>query len=56
MLANVGRQPQVPQCNAVTVIRPDMVLYSEYERIVYFIELKILFEDVIEEAIESKKL
>ena len=35
---------------------PDMVLYSEFECIVYFIELRILFEDVIEEAFERKRL
>ena len=33
-----------------------MVLYSECERIVYFIELTIPFEDAIEEAFERKKL
>ena len=44
------------QCIAVTAMRPDMVLYSECERIVYFIELMIPFEDVIEKAFERKKL
>ena len=37
-------------------MRLDMVLYSECEHIVYLIELTILFEDVIEEAFERKKL
>ena len=56
MLADVRRQLQVLQCVAVTAMRPDMVLYSECERIVYFIELTIPFEDKIEEAFERKKL
>ena len=48
---------EVPQCIVVTVaMRPDMVFYSECERIVYFIELMIPFEDVIEKAFERKKL
>ena len=49
VLADVERQLQVPQCIAVTAMRPDMALYSECERIVYF-ELTIPFEDAIEEA------
>ena len=36
-------------------MRPDMVLYSECECVVYFIELTIPFEDAIEEAFERKK-
>ena len=51
LLADVGRQLQVPQCIVVTM-RPDMVLYSECKRIVYIIELTIPFEDAIEEAFE----
>ena len=35
---------------------PDMVLYSECEHLVYFIELMIPFEDIIEEDFERKKL
>ena len=56
MLADVGRQLQVPQCAVMTAIRPFIVLYSECERNVYFIELTIPFEDVIQEAFERKKL
>ena len=37
-------------------MRPDMVLYFERECIVYFIELMIPFEDLIEEAFDRKKL
>ena len=55
MLADVGRQLQVPKCIVVTAMRPDMVLYSECEHTVYFIELMIPFEDVIEKAFERKK-
>ena len=55
-LADVRRQLQVPKCIVVAAMRPDMVLYSECECIVYFIELMIPFEDAIEEAFERKKL
>ena len=48
--------PEVPKCIVVVAVRPDMVLYSECERIVYFIELTIPFEDAIEEAFDRKKL
>ena len=47
LLADLGRQ-QVPPCIVVTAMRPDMVLYSECERIVYFTELIIPLEHVIE--------
>ena len=53
---DIRRQPQVPQCIVVTAMRPDMVLYSECECIVHFIELTISFEDEIAEAFERKKL
>ena len=57
MLADVGRQLDAPQCIFVTVaMRPDIVLYSRYECIVYFTELTTPFEDVNEEAFERKKL
>ena len=52
LLADDGRQLQVPQYIVVTGMRPDMVLYSECEHIIYFIELMIPLEDVIEEAFE----
>ena len=55
-LADARRQFQVPQCVVVTALSPDMVLYSESEHIVYFIELPIPFEDVTEEALERKNL
>ena len=53
--ADVGRQLQVPQCIVATAMRPDMMLFSECDRIVYFIKLTIPFEDAIEEAFERKK-
>ena len=56
MLADVERQLQVPEYIVVTAMRPDMVLYSECECVVYFIELTIPFEDAIEEAFERKKI
>ena len=37
-------------------MRPDIVLYSECEHIVYFTELTIHFEDAIEKAFERKKV
>ena len=52
-MADVGRQ--VPQCIVVTAMRPGMVLYSDWERIICFIELTIPFEEAIEEAFERKE-
>ena len=52
LLADIGRQLQVPLCT-VAAMRPGMFLYSEC---VYFIELTIPFEDVIEEPFARKKL
>ena len=37
-------------------MRPDIVLYSERDHIVYSIELTVPFEDTIEEAFERKEL
>ena len=56
LLDDVREQPQVPKGIAVTAARPDMVLCSECESVVYFIELTIHFEDMIEKAFERKKL
>lgn len=36
-------------------MRPDMVLYSECEWIVHFIEFMIPFKDGIQEAVEREK-
>ena len=55
LLADVGKKWQVPQCIVVTAMRPDMVLNSECERIVY-VESKIPFEDAVEVKFERKKL
>ena len=55
LLSDVGRRLQVPRCTVVTAMRSDMVLCSECERIVYFNELTIPFEDAIEEPFERKK-
>ena len=42
-------------CIIVIAMKPDMVLYSECERLVYFTELTIAFEDVIKEPFKRKK-
>ena len=41
---------------SMVAMRPDMALYSEGEGVVYFIELTIPFEDMIEEAFDRKRL
>ena len=56
LLADLRRQLQVPKHIVVTAMRPDGVLFSKCERIVYFIELTIPFEGVTEEAFEKNKL
>ena len=52
LLADLRSQLQVPKHIVVTAMRPDGVLFSKCDRIVYFIELTIPFEDVIEEAFQ----
>ena len=46
----------VPQEIVSTNLRPDIVLWSVSQRLVYFIELTVPFEDSVEEAYERKKL
>ena len=60
VLAN-GTKRRIGDCRlkfhifVATAMRPDMVLYSESEHIVYCIVLTIPFEDAVEEAFERKK-
>ncbi|XP_076879265.1 uncharacterized protein LOC143527830 [Brachyhypopomus gauderio] len=56
LLVDVGCKLQVPECIVVTNLRPDVVLYSESKRIVYFIELTVPFEDEVDAAYERKRL
>lgn len=56
LLVDVGSKLQVPECIVVTTLRPDVVLYSESKRIVYFIELTVPFEDEVDGAYERKRL
>ncbi|KPP57125.1 hypothetical protein Z043_125183, partial [Scleropages formosus] len=53
LVADVGKQLQMPQCIAVMALRPD--LYSEGSRVMYFIQLTIPFKDAMEDAVERKK-
>ncbi|KPP56772.1 hypothetical protein Z043_125576, partial [Scleropages formosus] len=56
LVADLDKQLQMPQCIEVTALRPDIVLYSEGARVVYFTELTIPFEDALEDAFERKNL
>uniref|UniRef100_A0A3B1K6T8 Reverse transcriptase domain-containing protein n=1 Tax=Astyanax mexicanus TaxID=7994 RepID=A0A3B1K6T8_ASTMX len=56
LLVDVGSKLQIPECILVTTLRPDVVLYSESKRIVYFIELTVPFEDEVDGAYERKRL
>ena len=52
--ADPGRQLQVLQCIGVTVVRPDMVLYSECEHIVYFIELTVPLDERLRKPLKGR--
>ncbi|MDF4285595.1 hypothetical protein P3436_25190, partial [Vibrio parahaemolyticus] len=56
MEADLGGKLVVPQEIVSTSQRPDIVLWSVSQRIVYFIELTVPWEDSVEEAYERKKL
>ena len=53
--ADVNGGLTVPPQIAVTLKRPDLLLWSEKERIVYFVELTVPWEDRVEEANERKR-
>ncbi|MDG2555412.1 hypothetical protein P7M41_25800, partial [Vibrio parahaemolyticus] len=56
MQVDLGGKLVVPQEIVCTRQRPDLVLWSVSQRIVYFIELTVPWEDSVEEAYERKKL
>ena len=56
MQVDFGGKLVVPQEIVCTKQRPDIVLWSLSQQIVYFIELTVPFEDSVEEAYERKKL
>ena len=56
MQVDVGQRLSVPSEIAITNLRPDLLLWSNSQRMVYFIELTVPWEDNVEEAFERKKL
>ena len=56
MLVDVGQRLTVPPQIAITNLRPDLVLWSNTQCRVYFVELTVPWEDAVEEAFEQKKL
>ena len=55
MRADLNEQLVIPAYIVSTRLRPDLLLWSEVEKIVYFIELTVPWEDRVEEAYERKK-
>lgn len=53
---DIGHQLTVPAHIAMSTLRPDMVLWANSLRVVYFIELTVPWEDNTEEAFERKRL
>ena len=49
------QQMSVPPHIVTTRLRPDMLLWLDLEKMVYFIELTVPWEDQVEEANELKK-
>lgn len=56
MLVDVDQRLTVPSEIAITNLRPDLVLWSNSQRMVYFVELTVPWEDAVQEAFERKKL
>ena len=56
MQVDLGGKLLVPQEIAITKLRPDIVLWSRSRMKVYFIELTVPWEALVEEAYERKKL
>ncbi len=56
MRVDLGQLLTVPPQIATSTLRPDMVLWSDSSRAVYFIELTVPWEDATDEAYERKKL
>ena len=56
MQVDLGGKLLVPQEIATTKLRPDIVLWSKSSMKVYFIELTVPWEALVEEAYERKKL
>ena len=56
MLVDVGQRLTVPPEIVITNLRPDLVLWSNSQRKVYFVELTVPWEDAVQEAFERKKL
>lgn len=56
MLVDVGQLLTVPPEIVITNLRPDLVLWSNSQHRVYFVELTVPWEDVMEEAFERKRL
>ena len=55
MKADLIQQVVVPPHIVSTRLRPDMLVWSDLEKIVYFIELTVPWEDRVEDANELKK-
>lgn len=56
MLADVGQRLTVPAEIVTITQRPDLVLWSDALKSVYFIEITVFWEDATEEASERKRL
>ena len=56
MKADLNQQMAIPPHIVSTRLRPDMLLWSDLEKIVYFIELTVPWEDRVEEFKELKKV
>lgn len=56
MLVDVCQLLTVPPEIVITNLRPDLVLWSNSQHRVYFVELTVPWEDVMEEAFERKRL
>ncbi|KAJ8334237.1 hypothetical protein SKAU_G00398760 [Synaphobranchus kaupii] len=56
MLVDMGQRLTVTSEIAITNLRPDLVLWSNSQHMVYFVELTVPWEDAVQEAFERNKL
>lgn len=56
MLADVDQWLTVPLEKTISNLRQDLVLWSNSQHMVYFVELTVPWEDAVQEAFKRKKL
>ena len=56
LLVDVGKKLQIPRDIVITTLRPDIVLFSRKQKLMFFLELTVPWETRINESYERKRL